>query len=144
MRSPHGPDRHGHRLALLFEGDDYIGSAVNLAARLSDVSGPGEVLMPVEQAVDLPEGVTASPHGVVELRGFPEPVTVVNLSGTPILRGRNDTGELWTRSPSSSEVAAVRVGAVLPPAARSASGLSPATASRPGPLRICASSPGSG
>jgi class 3 adenylate cyclase len=86
-------------LALLFEGDDYIGSAVNLAARLSDVSGPSEVLMPVEQAVDLPDGVVATPHGVVELRGFPEPVTVVNLGGTPILRGRNDTGELWTRTP---------------------------------------------
>jgi adenylate cyclase len=86
-------------LALLFEGDDYIGSAVNLAARLCDMAGPGEVLLPADQAVDLPEGVTATPHGVIELRGFPEPVTVVNLSGTPVLRGRNDTGELWTRSP---------------------------------------------
>jgi hypothetical protein len=24
---------------------------------------------------------------------------VANLSGTPQLQGRNDTGELWTRSP---------------------------------------------
>ena len=36
--------------ALLFEGDDYIGSAVNLAARLCDAAGPGEVLVPAEQA----------------------------------------------------------------------------------------------
>ena len=34
----------GH--ALLFEGDDYIGSAVNMAARLCDVAQPYEVLMP--------------------------------------------------------------------------------------------------
>ena len=85
--------------ALLFEGDDYIGSAVNLAARLCDAAGPGEVLVPAEQAVDLPEGVTATPHGVIELHGFPQPVTVANLAGTPMVRGRNDTGELWTRSP---------------------------------------------
>ena len=57
--------------ALLFEGDDYIGSAVNLAARLCDAAGPGEVLVPAEQAVDLPEGVTAAPHGVIELHGLP-------------------------------------------------------------------------
>lgn len=29
---------------LLFEGDDYVGRTVNLAARLADVAGPGEVL----------------------------------------------------------------------------------------------------
>jgi class 3 adenylate cyclase len=85
--------------ALLFEGDDYIGSAVNLAARLCDAAGPGEVLVPDEQTLDLPQGVTAAPHGVIELRGFPRPVTVANLSGTPQLQRRNDTGELWTRSP---------------------------------------------
>jgi class 3 adenylate cyclase len=71
--------------ALLFEGDDYIGSAVNLAARLCDAAGPGEVLVPVEQAVDLPDGVTATPHGVIELHGFPQPVTVANLAA-PMVR----------------------------------------------------------
>ena len=29
---------------LLFEGDDYVGRTVNLAARLADAAGPGEVL----------------------------------------------------------------------------------------------------
>ena len=32
--------------ALLFEGDDYIGSAVNMAARLCDIAGDYEVLIP--------------------------------------------------------------------------------------------------
>ena len=59
--------------ALLFEGDDYIGSAVNLAARLCDAAGPGEVLVPAEQAVDLPEGVTATPHGVSSSTGSRSP-----------------------------------------------------------------------
>jgi adenylate cyclase len=85
--------------ALLFEGDDYIGWAVNLAARLCDASGPFEVLLPADQLDVLPEGVTAHDHPPVELRGFPEPVEVVELSGVPIVTERHDTGELWTRSP---------------------------------------------
>jgi len=86
-------------LALLFEGDDYIGSAVNLAARLCDVASPFEVLIPASHVDNLPEGVRAQPHAPLELRGFPEPVDVMDLSGEPLLADRNDTGELWTRSP---------------------------------------------
>ena len=87
----------GH--ALLFDGDDYIGSAVNLAARLCDAAGPCEVLLPTMQIARLPEGITATPHGELELRGFPGAISVVELSGRPVLRATNDTGELWTRTP---------------------------------------------
>jgi adenylate cyclase len=87
----------GH--ALLFEGDDYIGSAVNMASRLCDVAGPFEVLLPTMQIERLPEGVIAGSHGDLELRGFPGPVSVVELSGHPVLSAPNDTGELWTRTP---------------------------------------------
>ena len=85
--------------ALLFDGDDYIGSAVNMASRLCDAAGPFEVLMPTMQLERLPEGVVASPHGEVELRGFPGPIDVVELSGVPVATALNDTGELWTRTP---------------------------------------------
>jgi adenylate cyclase len=85
--------------ALLFEGDDYIGSAVNLAARLCDVAGPWEVLAPAAIAAELPVGVVAQPHGTIDLRGFPEAMEVVELSGDVEPKERNDTGELWTRSP---------------------------------------------
>jgi class 3 adenylate cyclase len=87
----------GH--ALLFEGDDYIGSAVNMAARLCDAAGPFEVLMPTMQIERLPRGVTANAHEPVELRGFPGPIDVVELGGQPELVASTDTGELWTRSP---------------------------------------------
>lgn len=87
----------GH--ALLFEGDDYIGSAVNMAARLCDAAGPQKVLLPTMQIERLPEGVVAVPHGDLELRGFPGPINVVELSGVPKLAAGTDTGELWTRSP---------------------------------------------
>lgn len=85
--------------ALLFEGDDYIGSAVNMASRLCDLAGPFEVLLPTMQLERLPEGVVATPHGEVELRGFPGPIDVLELDGRPAGNPTNDTSELWTRSP---------------------------------------------
>lgn len=85
--------------ALLFEGDDYIGSAVNLAARLCDAAEGWEVLLPASQATDLPAGIVAVPSRMVTLRGFPEPIEVVELSGEAPPVSRDDTGEVWTRSP---------------------------------------------
>jgi class 3 adenylate cyclase len=84
--------------ALLFEGDDYIGSAVNMAARLCDAAGPFEVLMPTMQIERLPMGVVANVHNPLPLRGFPGEVDVVELSGTPD-EDPVDSSDLWTRSP---------------------------------------------
>ena len=86
----------GH--ALLFEGDDYIGSAVNMAARLCDHAVNFDVLMPTMHLERLPAGVTAEPFGEIEFCGFPGSIDVVRLHGAPT-SVRNDTGELWTRNP---------------------------------------------
>jgi class 3 adenylate cyclase len=85
--------------ALMFEGDDYIGSAVNMASRLCDIAGPFDVLIPTMQIERLPEGVIARPYGEVELRGFPGAVDVLELSGVPAAAPQSDTSELWTRTP---------------------------------------------
>ncbi|MSO60167.1 MAG: adenylate/guanylate cyclase domain-containing protein [Ilumatobacteraceae bacterium] len=87
-------------LALLFEGDDYIGSAVNTAARLCDAAEPLEVLIPAEHVGELPEGVTVVKHAPLSMRGLPEEIPVVVLTGAPTNTAKNDTSELWTRSPS--------------------------------------------
>jgi adenylate cyclase len=50
---------------LLFEGDEYIGWPVNLAARLCNLAGPGELLAPVG-LLDGP-GVE---HRTLNVRGF--------------------------------------------------------------------------
>ena len=84
--------------ALLFEGDDYIGSAVNMASRLCDVAD-ANVLIPTMGLERLPEGVAANPHDPVELAGFPGAIEVYELTGVPAAPDRNDTGELWTRTP---------------------------------------------
>jgi class 3 adenylate cyclase len=86
--------------ALLFEGDDYIGSAVNMASRLCDIAAPHQVLMPTMGVERLPPGVLATPIGSVSLAGFPGEVEVLELTGRPTRTDNTDTGELWTRGPS--------------------------------------------
>ncbi len=85
--------------ALLFEGDDYIGSSVNMASRLCDAAGPHQVLIPTMGVERLPEGITANPIGAVALAGFPGEIEVLELTGQPGPAIQNDTGELWTHSP---------------------------------------------
>jgi class 3 adenylate cyclase len=83
---------------LMFQGEDYIGTSVNLASRLCDVAEHNEVLMPRADLRRLPPGVTENNHDNVVLRGLGE-VEVVNLTAQDKIGGNNDTGELWTRSP---------------------------------------------
>ena len=85
--------------ALLFEGDDYIGSAVNMAARLCDVAAA----VRGADADDAPRTAARGRHRHAVRRGraarLPGPIDVVELTGTPRAADRNDTGELWTRTP---------------------------------------------
>ncbi len=67
----------GH--VILFEGDDYIGSAVNLAARLCDVAAPHEILMGFELQNHVPPWAIAEPVVPVDVRGFSQPVPVLRV-----------------------------------------------------------------
>lgn len=64
---------------ILFEGDDYIGSMVNLAARLADIAKPGQLLAPAEFVSAMMVNTTATPLGAVEINGFPDPIEIVSL-----------------------------------------------------------------
>lgn len=55
---------------ILFEGDDYIGHAVNLAARLCDLAQPHEVLASPEICEHLPPWVHASAVGTRDVRSL--------------------------------------------------------------------------
>lgn len=55
-------------IALLFEGDDYIGEPVNLAAKLCNAASPGEVLA-VTNAAALPDWVTSDGEVSVRIKG---------------------------------------------------------------------------
>ncbi|HUP86614.1 MAG TPA: adenylate/guanylate cyclase domain-containing protein [Acidimicrobiales bacterium] len=67
----------GH--VILFEGDDYIGSAVNLAARLCDVAAPHEILVSCELEDFIPPWAIAEPAVPVDVRGFAHPVPVLRV-----------------------------------------------------------------
>lgn len=54
---------------ILFQGDDYIGRAVNIAARLCDVAQPGEMLATPRVAAEAPDWVCRLDTRSVELRG---------------------------------------------------------------------------
>ncbi len=62
-------------------GDDIIGRDVNLAARIVDLAGPGEVLCSEATAelVGAVDGVDFEPLGPVFVRGLSEPVPVVRV-----------------------------------------------------------------
>lgn len=64
---------------ILFEGDDYIGGPVNLAARLSDVAAPGEVLATADMAEFVPEGGEVRPVEPRLVPGFMQPVPIVAI-----------------------------------------------------------------
>lgn len=67
---------------ILFEGDDYSGGAVNLAARLCDLAAPLEVLATEDVAACVPADVDALPVGEHDIAGFATPVKVVRLTRT--------------------------------------------------------------
>ena len=55
-------------IALLFEGDDYIGEPVNLAAKLCAAAEPDKILAVAELA-DLPDWVTSEDNVTIRIKG---------------------------------------------------------------------------
>jgi class 3 adenylate cyclase len=70
---------------LLFEGDDYIGAAVNLASRLCDIAEPHEVLAPATMVSSLLVNTEAVPIGERSISGFAQPIALVRLDEVPAL-----------------------------------------------------------
>jgi class 3 adenylate cyclase len=67
--------------ALLFEGDDYVGRAVNVAARLSDAAAPGEILL-AGGIGELPPWIDQTGATPVVLPGVDDPVAVARLAAS--------------------------------------------------------------
>jgi len=84
---------------MLIDGDDYIGEPPNLASRLCDEAHDHGTLIPTEQTNELPKGIRAIEVGGLKLHGFEHEVHVSRLTGEPLGVRRNDTEELWTRTP---------------------------------------------
>ena len=64
---------------ILFEGDDYIGGSVNLAARLCDLAAPQEVLASAELAAYVDDSVECVRLGPRAIAGFVQQVEIVRV-----------------------------------------------------------------
>jgi class 3 adenylate cyclase len=64
---------------ILFEGDDYIGGAVNLASRLCDAAAPRELLASAEMSSSVPSSVQVVEVGPQDVPGFVQPIHVIRL-----------------------------------------------------------------
>ena len=64
-----------HTGPVVFQGGDYFGRTVNLAARIGEQAAPGQVLV-TQEIVDrvASDGIAFEPIGAVELMGVSEPV----------------------------------------------------------------------
>ncbi len=75
---------------ILFEGDDYIGGPVNLAARLCDVAAPGEVLASADLAEFVPEEGDVRSVEPRMIPGFMQPVGIVAVSVAEPITGTHE------------------------------------------------------
>ncbi len=64
---------------ILIDGDDYVGHAVNLAARLCAAAEPRQVLAIADDIVHLYTDIVSVPVGRREIPGVEEPVDVVAI-----------------------------------------------------------------
>jgi adenylate cyclase len=69
---------------ILFEGDDYIGHAVNVAARLCDLAPGGEVWAGPNIVEHLPRWATVLSQQEIAVRGLEQPLCVSRLGFAPL------------------------------------------------------------
>lgn len=69
---------------ILLEGDDYVGSAVNLAARLCAAAAPHELLAIPRLADAVPEWAGAVSVGALDVPGFVQPIEVVRIQAAAL------------------------------------------------------------
>ena len=65
---------------ILIDGDDYIGTPVNLGARLCDCAEPRQILAPADTVEHLYTSLVARPIGTRAIAGFDDPVDLVELA----------------------------------------------------------------
>ncbi len=77
---------------MVFEGDDYVGRAVNLAAKLCELAGADQILAPAEAAQSCPVGLRAWPAGSRRVPGFAQPVELVRIDADDDPAGEHRRG----------------------------------------------------
>ena len=66
--------------AIMFEGDDYIGRPVNVAARLCSAAAPRQILASEDAVAGVPPWVSRNSATKMAVRGFDLPLNVSSLA----------------------------------------------------------------
>jgi adenylate cyclase len=70
-----------HTGPVVFQGGDYFGRTVNLAARIGEQAAPGQLLVTQEIVDRVPsDGMAFEPIGAVELKGVSQPVLLHSVT----------------------------------------------------------------
>ncbi len=73
-----------HTGPVVFQGGDYFGRTVNVAARITEKAKPGQLLVSRDIADRVPShGIVFEPIGAVELKGVSEPVALYSVRQLP-------------------------------------------------------------
>jgi class 3 adenylate cyclase len=72
---------------IMFEGDDYIGAAVNVAARLCSKAAPGQLLLTGGTAPAVPGHLAPIALGAITVPGVSQPVEVLAIDPRPQASG---------------------------------------------------------
>ncbi|HEY6757932.1 MAG TPA: adenylate/guanylate cyclase domain-containing protein [Baekduia sp.] len=64
---------------IMFEGDDYIGAAVNVAARLCSQAAPGQLLLTGGTLPSVPEELAPVSLGEITVPGVSQPIEVLSI-----------------------------------------------------------------
>jgi adenylate cyclase len=83
---------------IMFEGDDYIGAAVNVAARLCSLAKAGQLLLTGGTAAAVPAALAPVALGEITVPGVSQPVEVLALDATAHAR---PGAPATTRAPSA-------------------------------------------
>src|SRR5262249_60530104 len=69
----------------IYEGGDFFGSTVNLAARVCAAAGPGEILVSetTRHVASRIDGIEYVDRGLHELKGFQDPQRLFEVSWVP-------------------------------------------------------------
>ena len=78
---------------ILLDGDDYVGRAVNLAARLCERAEWDQILAAADNGLALPPGVHATLATSFHIKGFVDPVAVIALAPSNPASTRAGAGE---------------------------------------------------
>jgi adenylate cyclase len=77
---------------MVFEGDDYVGRAVNLAAKLCELAQGDQCLATADLAEACPVGLVATPIGARSVPGFHRPMELVAVDISPDEAGHHRRG----------------------------------------------------